>query len=109
MNLSARTGGALKVLAGLVIYVSVWLWVFNQGGFGDSRGGTFYIVTMGVPGALLLIGVVELITNAPFVHLASRWDELKPWKRGVYGTLIVVAAIVLIFGSLLLYGWVRDG
>ncbi len=100
-----RRNGFLKLVGGLVFYAAVWLYVYRQGGFGDSRGGTFYIIVMGVPGALALSGLLELITGHSFTRFAARWDQLEPWKRGVYGTITVIAAATLIFGSLLLIGW----
>ncbi len=101
----SRCYGCYKLAGGLLIYAAIWLYVYKQGGFGDSRGGTFYIITMGAPGALALSGLLELMTGRPFNELADSWDALAPWKRGVYGTIIVAAAAVLIFGGLLLVGW----
>ena len=101
----ARLYGFLKLAGGLLMYAAVWLFVFRNGGFGDLRGGTFFIIVMGAPGALALIGLVEVATGRSFKRLADRWDELPAWKRGVYGTLVVVAAATLIFGGLLLVGW----
>ena len=101
----ARRYGYYKLASGLLIYAAVWLYVFKQGGFGDSRGGTFYLIVMGTPGALALTGLLEIVTGRPFTALAALWDELAPWKRGVYGMIAVIAAAALIFGSLLLIGW----
>lgn len=100
-----RRYGFLKLAGGLLLYAAVWHYVYRQGGFGDSRGGTFYIITMGVPGALALSGLLEIVTGRSFTALAARWDQLEPWKRGVYGTITAVSAAALIFGSLLLFGW----
>ncbi len=101
----ARRRGIYKLAGGVLVYAAVWLYVFRQGGFGDSRGGTFYIIVRGAPGALALSGLLEIVTGRSFTGLAAHWDELAPWKRGVYGTTIVVAAATLIFGGLLLIGW----
>ena len=100
-----RLYGLLKLVAGLLLYAAVWIYVYRQGGFGDSRGGTFYIIVMGAPGALALLGLLEVVTGRSFKGLAARWDQLEPWKRGVYGTIVVIAAATVIFGSLLLIGW----
>lgn len=100
-----RRYGFLKLAGGLLLYAAVWLYVYRQGGFGDSRGGTFYIIVMGVPGALALSGLPEIITGRSFTELATDWDNLAAWKRGVYGTLIVIAVAILVFGGLLLIGW----
>ncbi len=100
-----RRNGFLKLAGGLLLYAAVWLYVFRQGGFGDSRGGTFYIIVMGVPGALALSGLLEVVTGRSFTGLAASWDQLEPWKRGVYGAITIFAAAAVIFGSLLLIGW----
>ncbi len=100
-----RQQGLLKLAGGLLLYAAIWLYVYRQGGFGDSRGGTFYIIVMGLPGAVALIGLLEIVTGHSFTRYAARWDELEPWKRGAYGMITVIAAATLIFGSLLLIGW----
>ncbi len=102
---NVRRYGLLKLIAGLAMYAAVWLYVYRQAGFGDSRGGTFYIILMGVPGALALSGLLEITTGRSFTELAKRWDELAPWQRGVFGTGIIIAAATLVFGGLLLIGW----
>ncbi len=100
-----RFYGLLKLVGGLLLYAAVWIYVYRQGGFSDSRGGTFYIIVMGAPGALALLGLLEVVTGRSFRGLAVRWDQLEPWKRGVFGSIIVIAAATVIFGGLLLIGW----
>lgn len=110
MKSDVRRRGALKILGGVVAYVGVWLLLFRQGGFGEGRGGTFYIITMAAPGGLALIGLVELYTGKSFNDLAARWDALPGWKQAVIAMATVLGAIVLIFGPLLLIGWLTyDG
>jgi hypothetical protein len=49
-----------------------------------------------VPGALALVHLLELVTGVPFAEWSGRWDALPGWKRGVYGGLIALAALLLL-------------
>ncbi|MDJ0653782.1 MAG: hypothetical protein QNJ40_06500 [Xanthomonadales bacterium] len=109
MKFSSRQAGLLKLLGGAAIYAVLFAFIFSRGGFGDSRGGTFYIITIGAPGALALLGLMELVTGHPFQRLADAWDAMPGWKQAVLGLATVLAAVVIVFGPLLLYAWVRDG
>ena len=105
MALSVRQHGLVKIIGGGLAYTLVWYGVFQQGDFGESRGGTFYIIAMGAPGALALVGLVEAATGTSFTKLEEWWNNLKGWQRFLYGMSIVIAFAVLLFGSLLLYGY----
>jgi hypothetical protein len=56
-----------------------------------------------LPGSYALSGVIEFVTGVSFLEFARRWDELKVWQRGIFGTFIVVIALFLIIavGSLI--------
>ena len=108
-SFSARQAGLLRLLGGGVLFAGVLAYVYSQGGFGDARGGTFSVIGMGAPGAMAIIGLVELVTGIHFSHFSERWDALPGWKRGVLGVCAVLAAGVVIFGPILLYLWIRDG
>lgn len=56
-----------------------------------------------IPGALALLGVVEIITGIPYHQLARRWDSLRGWQRGVYGTFIVLIATAVI---IMVFAWI---
>ena len=59
---------------------------------------TAYGVGWGVPGAIILVGLVELVAGVPFMTISSKWDSLKGWQRGVLGTLLVVITPIAILG-----------
>lgn len=54
------------------------------------------MIPFALPGAYALSGLIEFITGISFFQFARRWDELKGWQRGVFGTFIVLAAGFLI-------------
>jgi hypothetical protein len=54
------------------------------------------MIPFALPGAYALSGLVEFITGISFLEFARRWDELKGWQRGVFGTFIVLVAGFLI-------------
>lgn len=57
-----------------------------------------YGVGWGIPGAVVLVGLSELVGGVPFTQVASKWDSLSGWQRGVLGTLIVVVTPCAILG-----------
>lgn len=54
------------------------------------------MIPFALPGAYALVGLTEFITGISFFEFAKRWDELKGWQRGVFGTFIVLVAGFLI-------------
>lgn len=57
------------------------------------------MIPFALPGAFALQGLLELITGVPFLKMARRWDGLQGWQRGVLGTIVVLAALVVIIGG----------
>ena len=100
-----RQKGLFKLLGGAVAYGLYFGDVFHQETFGDFHANGFTLIVMGVPGAVALMGLIELTTGVPFTQLAARWDALKSWQRAVLGSAIVIAAATLIFGTLFVIGW----
>lgn len=99
--MSIRRKGALKAIAGcvgfaLAIALAIWL---------DRHELTniFVVVPLAAPGALALVGLIELVTNAPFTRLAQSWDALRGWQRGVLGLLICAAVLIAGMGCMILF------
>jgi len=63
--------------------------------------GPIAMVGLAIPFVPLYVGIIEVITDIPFFELARRWDNLKGWQRGLYGTTIIVLAL---FGILAIVG-----
>ncbi len=100
-----RRTGAIKLLAGGALFAAFFLAVMERGDFLGIGGGVFAMIGIGAPGALALVGAIELAFDVPFLMLSKKWDALSGLQRGLLGTAIVIAAAVLIFGPLLLVGW----
>ena len=57
------------------------------------------MIPFALPGAYALSGIIELVTGVSFFEFVRRWDELKGWQRGIFGTFIVlVAGTIIICG-----------
>lgn len=41
------------------------------------------VLLMSLPGALVLLGLVEAFTGVGYGQLAQKWDSMKGWQRGV--------------------------
>jgi hypothetical protein len=44
----------------------------------------------------LMLFTLELTTGLPFMALATKWDQLKGWQRGVIGVTLVVGLLGLL-------------
>ena len=99
-----RNGGTIKLLcggllAGLCGVLVHWVHVhWHQVPVG---GG---LVAVGLPGAFALTGFLELLTGHPFLSLASKWDDLAGWQRGILGTLVAALAFGVALCALVLFG-----
>jgi hypothetical protein len=67
--------------------------------------GNWHFVAYGfaIPGAMALVGLVQLLCGIPFGELARSWDSLAGWQRGILGTLFVLIACSVILGGLMLF------
>jgi hypothetical protein len=57
---------------------------------------SFAVIGASLPFAFACVGFIELMTGAPYLRLAQSWMSLRGWQRGVLGTFIVVASLVII-------------
>jgi hypothetical protein len=72
-----------------ILFVMYWL---SAHGYRFS----FAAIAASLPFAYACIGFIELVTGAPYQRLAQSWMSLRGWQRGVLGTFIVVASLVII-------------
>lgn len=70
-----------------------------------SGGGNWNFIGYGfaIPGAIALVGLIQLVGGVPFRELALKWDSLAGWQRGILGTIFVIAACGVMFGGLMLF------
>jgi hypothetical protein len=101
---SVRRRGLIRFVAGLAGF-GVMLAI----GWGLNRAGHLInpheMMVVGLPGAYALAGLVEMLTGVAFSELSRRWDALRGWQRGIFGTFIVLMAGGVLFcgGVLLCY------
>ena len=62
------------------------------------------VLALSLPVALTLGGFCQTITGVPFLQLASQWDALQGWQRGVLGTVAVFIFAALAFAGIILVG-----
>jgi hypothetical protein len=72
-------------------------WLLPAIGFElDSHG----LYAFGVCGAYFFLGLIEVITNKPFIYWGQKWMALKGWQRGVFGTLFLLLVLVAVLAIL---------
>jgi len=94
-----RRKGLLRFAAGLAVFalgLAFVMLVLPRWGLQLGPGG---LAVFALPGAYALSGFVEMVTGISFMQFARRWDDLKGWQRGVFGTFIVLMA-----GAVILLG-----
>lgn len=109
--MNIRTRGMLQCLgAGLLFGLSLWWFAqaHQRNPDGSLPGGPFGLIAMAAPGGFAAAGLLQWITGTPFSEMSDKWNALAGWQRGVYGTLVFVGGLVLLFGGLMLYGWMTS-
>ncbi|MDD9967243.1 MAG: hypothetical protein OXR73_13500 [Myxococcales bacterium] len=94
-----RRRGLIQAAAGLVACIVaaaaaqlIKSWAKTKG---LSLVGPGVLVLPALPGAWGLKGLLEAVSGRPFVELASSWDELKGWQRGVIGAMVAFSSVVV--------------
>lgn len=89
-----RRHGLKMMMFGAAVFAVILLVVYWLTAHGHSVH--FALIPAALPFAYFCVGFIEAVTGAPYRQLANRWMSLAGWQRGVIGTFIVVAALVLI-------------
>ncbi|GAA0684060.1 hypothetical protein GCM10009429_05780 [Dyella marensis] len=50
----------------------------------------------GIPGALIMAGLIKLVTGVPVWQAAERWGAMPSWKQSLFGLLLILAGVGLI-------------
>jgi hypothetical protein len=95
--MSVRIRGLLTILGSSA--VAALLYLFLARVLSWSEGSVRLPLTAAMPLVGVLIGAVELVSGVPFTQVASRWDALPRGVKAVLSLLVIVAAIVTIFGG----------
>ncbi len=85
--------GALKAVGGLL--GTFILYAVLSTDAPDHGLHLFSMIFIATPGAYGLAGLIECVTGIPFTQIASKWDELQGWQRGILGLGIVILAFIL--------------
>ncbi|CAN5799616.1 hypothetical protein BH09VER1_BH09VER1_48650 [soil metagenome] len=102
-NGSVRKVGVVRVLWGIPLTaLGLWLIVglFPRWNLSPGLGA---VLLVALPGGMVLLGLIEVITGVPYSQWATCWDSLKGWQRLVLGIIVSLATFVVILGALGLY------
>ena len=94
--MSVRRKGLFCFVIGLAVFaVGLTIPLFILPYFNHQLTPTG-MIPFALPGAYALSGLIEFATGVSLFEFARRWDELKGWQRGIFGTFIVVIALFVI-------------
>jgi hypothetical protein len=96
-----RLIGFLKLAVGALIFAGVAHY-FMRHGLSPGRN-PFRLITPAMPGCFALVGLVELVTGVPLSKVASAWDVLAGWQRGILGILVIALAFILMMVGVVLF------
>ena len=102
--MNTRIKGLIKTVIGALVFSLILYWLVDQ----HHRGKQPLIeaTLMAAPGALGLVGLIELITGTSFSAFAEAWSQLKGWQRGLAGVAVCsVTFLVIIIGFLWSLHW----
>jgi|GEM_PF-3907398 len=54
-----------------------------------ATGGSIMLITVGMPGAAAMVGLVELVTGKPIRELEEVWAGFDWWHKLILGLLFV--------------------
>jgi len=91
MTSEMRRGAVRKISLGTAGFVLVFGAVYGLHSVGVTVRA-WALIPLALPGAYAFVGLLELLTGAPFSELSQRWDALHGWQRGVLGVVVVILA-----------------
>lgn len=102
INLLTNANKWIKLVIGTSIFIvgTVVVIYFN---ISDSEIFKKLLILLAVPGVYALMGLIEIITGAPFKETATRWDNLTGWQRGLFGVAIVILSFALMASGIVLF------
>ena len=62
-----------------------------------------FIIPLALPGAVALMGLLEIITGAPFRNISGKWDNLKGWQRGILGISVAILTFIILGYGIVLF------
>lgn len=95
--MSVRIRGLLTILASGA--TAALLYLFLSRVLSWSSGSVRLPLVAAMPLVGVLVGLIEFVSGVPFNQAASRWDALPRGIRAVLSVILVLVAIVVIFGG----------
>lgn len=95
MQSNVRIRGLFQLVWASALFAAL----FGVGYWLESIGWHHIPWEFAIPAGFALAGLLQAVTGVPFAHVASRWDRLLPWQRGVFGVGIVLASCALLFAA----------
>ena len=100
--MSVRTRGFLYLVLGGGAFAVFAFWIANPEYYPFSvyPAGVGGALAIGAPGALAIIGLIELVSGKPFYQIEEAWAGLSGLQRFVGGTLIVLVGGAVVFTTI---------
>jgi len=89
MSWGIRLRGLILCVVGFGIAAAM---ILVQMGFGTNA-----LIISGIPGAIGLVGLIELVSGYPFYKIAAKWDAMHGLVRFGLGLVIIVAVVLILW------------
>lgn len=106
MTTSVRGRGTTKLFLGSIGVIAAWLLLQFIRSRGFIPSSFFAMIPLAIPGVYALMGLLEIIAGVPFSQIATKWDALAGWQRGILGTFVVILAFGLLIVGMVLFAGV---
>jgi len=98
---AVRLAGLKTIKAGALITVLYVIALIVVIVVNSAPGGyevTFKLIGFAglLPVAMLLAGVLQIVTGVPFQELNDKWDNLAGWQRGLIGISVFLGGLLVL-------------
>lgn len=102
VNTLIETNKWTKLISGTLVCVIIFM-LFNYFDLDEYEITKKLLMLFALPGAYVLIGLLEVVSGVPFKDISGEWDSLAGWQRGVLGVVIVILASLFIFSGIIIF------
>lgn len=102
--MSVRTRGLLYLIGGGAAFAVIAYWIANPDAYPFSvyPAGLGGAIAIGAPGAVAIVGLIELVSGSAFYKIEEAWAGLTGLQRFFGGTLIVLVGGTVTFTAIAL-------